>query len=70
MSGLLTSKQAAEFFQVSERTIRRWRQQNLLPCVLIGKGRRKTVRFRIEDLRRVASEAATGSFLVGKFTSK
>ena len=60
---LMTTKETAGFFQVSERTIRRWRHKRLLPCVLIGTGKRKTVRFRLEDLRRVAADSASEPLL-------
>lgn len=55
---LLTSKEAAGFLRVSESTIRRWRRENKLPYVRIGSGngKNKTVRFRLEDLRRTIED--------------
>ncbi len=49
MDSLLTVKQAAEFLQVSEMTIRRWSNAGLLPCYRIG--RRRHRRFRLQDLQ-------------------
>jgi excisionase family DNA binding protein len=46
--GLLTKRQAAERFQVSTRTLDRWRAAGLLPAFKVG----GTVRFRPADLER------------------
>ena len=63
MSKLLTTNEAAEFLRVSERTIRRWRQNHVLPYLRIGtgKGKNKTVRYRLEDLRQLAEDLAAES---------
>ena len=55
MNRLLTVRQAAEFFQVSESTIRRWTKEGVLPYVKVdrGRGRNGTIRYRGEDLLRV-----------------
>ena len=59
---LLTTKQAAALLKVNERTIRRWRGK-CLPFVRIGlgTGKNKTIRYRVEDLRRIAEESAAES---------
>jgi len=58
VSELLTTQEAAAYLQVSPRTIRRWRQKHVLPYVRIGTGKTKhrSVRFRLEDLRRVLDQ--------------
>lgn len=48
MERLLNIKEAAEFLNVSEMTVRRWTNNGLLNCYRVG-GRRAR-RFRIEDL--------------------
>ena len=65
MSQLLTQNQAAEFFQVSPRTIRRWREQRMIPFVLLGRGSRKVIRFRLADLERVAAESILEPIIQG-----
>jgi transcriptional repressor of dcmA and dcmR len=45
---LLNIKEAAEFLNVSEITVRRWTNQGLLNCYRVGKGRAR--RFRPQDL--------------------
>jgi excisionase family DNA binding protein len=65
MENLLTSRQAADYFQVSESTIRRWKRAGRLPYVRYGtgKGKNRTVRYRLTDLRAISDEKAerTGS---------
>ena len=58
MNELLTTQEAAAYLRVSPRTIRRWRQNHVLPYVRIGTGKTKhrSIRFRLEDLRRVLEE--------------
>lgn len=48
MERLLNIKQAAEFLNVSEITVRRWTNQGLLNCYRVGK--RRARRFRPQDL--------------------
>jgi excisionase family DNA binding protein len=44
---LLTVKQAAELFQVTPQTIRRWIKSNLLKCIRIGKKYRIVPDFQV-----------------------
>ncbi len=55
---LLTKKQAAEMFAVSEATINRWRAEGLIPHVKIGtgNGRNQTIRFRRDQLLKIIEE--------------
>ena len=39
----LTVKEAAEYLRVSERTVRRWAAENMIPSVKIGGARRVRV---------------------------
>ena len=52
--GLLTLQQVAEFFGISARTLRRWRQRGLLPAIRIA----GTVRFRLADLEHALADSA------------
>ena len=61
MKELLTTKEAAKFYSVSESTIRRWRRAGRLPYVRMGKGKNGAIRYRLEDLRRIAAELAMNS---------
>ena len=58
MDELLTTREAARLFKVSESTIRRWRRKGVLPAVRIGTGKLKnrSVRFRLEDLRQIIQD--------------
>ncbi len=58
--GLLTTRETAAYFRVHPTSIRRWTRAGLLPCVRIGTGSasRRTVRYRVEDLRRLAAKLA------------
>lgn len=48
---LLTTKQAAEFLSIGERTLWRWSRSGICPApVKIGIGTRPAVRFRRSDL--------------------
>lgn len=51
MDRLLNIKQAAEFLNVSEVTVRRWTNQGLLNCYRVGK--RRARRFRHQDLTAI-----------------
>ena len=53
--GLLTTQQAAEYFQVCERTVARMAARGELAAVRIG----RCLRFRREDLDRFAAERAS-----------
>jgi transcriptional repressor of dcmA and dcmR len=48
LESLLNIKEAAEFLNVSEMTVRRWTNQGLLNCYRVGK--RRARRFRSQDL--------------------
>ena len=43
---MLTKQEAAEYFQVTERTVEEWMRMRLVPYFRIG----HTVRFRMSDL--------------------
>ena len=47
-------RQAAEFLSRSPRTVRRWRQQGRIPCVVDPGGH---LRFRAGSLRKMVREA-------------
>ena len=57
---LLTTKEAAAYFRVHPSTIRRWKKEGHLPYVRLGtgKGRNRTIRYRLMDLRAVTEEKA------------
>ncbi|MBI4021308.1 MAG: helix-turn-helix domain-containing protein [Candidatus Aenigmarchaeota archaeon] len=57
---LLTTQEAAAYFRVHPTSIRRWTRAGLLPCVRIGTGTasRRTVRYRLDDLRRLTATLA------------
>jgi excisionase family DNA binding protein len=61
---LLNIKEAAEFLNVSEMTVRRWTNQGLLNCYRVGK--RRARRFRSQDLMACLEgrSTATGSAMV------
>jgi transcriptional repressor of dcmA and dcmR len=61
---LLNIKEAAEFLNVSEMTVRRWTNQGLLNCYRVGK--RRARRFRSQDLMACLEgrSTATGSATV------
>ena len=50
LTALLTVKQVAAYFQVSERTVRRWMASGLLKAVKVGP---RQVRIRRAELERV-----------------
>jgi excisionase family DNA binding protein len=52
---LLTRKEAAARFQVTTRTLDRWRRRGLLRTVAVG----RVVRFRQDDLTAVIHRATT-----------
>lgn len=52
---LLTRKEAAATFQVTTRTLDRWRRRGLLRTVAVG----RVVRFRQDDLMAVIHRATT-----------
>lgn len=52
MDELLTVKQVAEIFSVSERTIWRWEQAGIIKAVRIGK---RTVRFSRSSVEALLS---------------
>jgi len=64
---LLNIKQAAEFLNVSEITVRRWTNQGLLNCYRVGK--RRARRFRPQDpmacLEGRSGAAASGRVALG-----
>ena len=67
MERLLNIKQAAEFLNVSEITVRRWTNEGLLNCYRVGK--RRARRFRYQDLMAClegrSAAAASGRVALG-----
>jgi excisionase family DNA binding protein len=53
MTDLYSTNEAAGFLGVSEASVRRWGDQGLLPVLRIG--RRRTRRFRVDNLREFAA---------------
>ena len=54
---LLTTAEVMEIFGVTDRTLRRWRRQGLLPCIKLG----GSVRYRLADIDRLIGGEAAGS---------
>ncbi|MDW7773631.1 MAG: MEDS domain-containing protein [Desulfobulbaceae bacterium] len=57
MESLLTVKEAAAFFNVSEMTVRRWTNSGVLKCYRVG-GKRER-RFRMQDLHEFLNPEST-----------
>ena len=54
MKQLLTKKQAAEYLNISPRTLDYFRERGNLPCHIIGGERGKLVRFDARELEKWA----------------
>ena len=52
MDGLLTTDEVARILGCSEAAVRKWRSQGRLKAVKLG----RLVRFRAEDVERIASK--------------
>lgn len=52
MRKLLTYKEAAEYLQVSEKTLRNWVCQRKIGIIKFGNTRSAKVRFRQEDIEK------------------
>lgn len=55
-----TTRETAEFFKVTPRTIRRWVKDGLMTCAK-SEGVRGAVRFRDEDIAARLDRMSTGS---------
>lgn len=60
MGNLLTKKQAAEFLNVSTRTVNRYVELRGLKAIRLSS---QTVRFEREELERFINEASAGRFV-------
>lgn len=52
----MTAQQVAQFFKISERSIREWTTQGALPAYRVGPGR--SVRYRKSDVDALARRTA------------
>lgn len=56
---LMTAREVASLLRVSNKSVYRWANEGLLPCVRLGAGGvGSTVRFRAADVERLAEQGA------------
>ena len=54
---LLTAEEVAEMLRIKTKTVLDWGERGYLPCITLGPGSRKLVRFREDEILKLISES-------------